>query len=329
MINNSFTCFTCIIPTLTKDYTETHDHLFDLFDMFTISKLVIIGPEKLRSIVENDASARGISNKVEFINGNDIIPFESVQAAYDNRLNELTESGIIQNDPSSAGWYYQQFIKIAYSNICETDYYLCWDADTIPLRKTDMFNENGEPYLDLKTEYIPSYFKTIRNLFGFGKMIEKSFISGHMLFNKKYIYEMIDDIMSTDFRGTTFYEKIFSAMDEMNHGFSEFETYGNWIAVKRPGSHRLRNRHLLRNASLLIKRTDLTKEDLEWLATGFEVAGFERYQDPIPELTELFRSPKYRQKMTSDVFFNTLLESGILGEYKNGGLIVGDIICPA
>ena len=326
MPNNTFDC---IIPTLTKDYVETHDYLFDLFDMFAINKIVVLGPEKLRNIVEEDARSHNFPDRLVFINGNDLIPFDNVQNAYDRRMAELISSGIAQDDASSAGWYYQQFLKIAYYKICETDYYLSWDADTIPLRKTDMFNESGQPYLDIKSEYIPSYFPTIKNLFGFGKLIEKSFISGHMLFKKTLIQEMINDIMSSGYSGDSFYEKIFNAIDILNHGFSEFETYGTWIAAKHPGIYKLRNNNSLRNASLIINRNDLTKDDIAWLATGFDAANFERYQDPYPELTELFRSPKYRSKMTADIFYQTLLESGFFGEYKNGGIIIGDTICPA
>ncbi|WP_409530107.1 DUF6492 family protein [Sphingobacterium sp.] len=37
-----------------------------------------------------------------------------------------------------AGWYFQQFLKMEISKIIQSDHYLIWDADTIPL-KTDPF----------------------------------------------------------------------------------------------------------------------------------------------------------------------------------------------
>ena len=50
------------------------------------------------------------------------------------------------------GWYFQQFLKMAFalSDFCDTEYYLSWDSDTIPLRKIDFFNKAGKPYFTMK-----------------------------------------------------------------------------------------------------------------------------------------------------------------------------------
>lgn len=73
-------------------------------------------------------------------------------------------------DNNSAGWYLQQFIKLSYSRLCKDDYYLVWDSDTVPVRKINFFDETtGLPYIDLKREYHPRYFKTLKLLLGLEK----------------------------------------------------------------------------------------------------------------------------------------------------------------
>lgn len=44
-----------------------------------------------------------------------------------------------------AGWFLQQFLKMGFadSSMCDTEYYLSWDADTIPLRKINFFDLGG------------------------------------------------------------------------------------------------------------------------------------------------------------------------------------------
>ena len=320
--------FPCIIPTLPKDYLETKQHLYLLFDMLPVNRLIFIGSEKLNALVNEDAEYFDLKGKVEFVNENDLIPFDNVKQAYNDRLEELEIRFGRLEKKSRAGWYYQQFLKMEYCNHCNEEYYLCWDADTIPLHYVEMFDPQGIPYLDIKPEYVPSYFATLNNLLGFGKAIEQSFISEHMLFKKSLMHQMIEEIMSAALPGNSFYEKIFLAIDQPFKGFSEFETYGTWIANKHTDEYRLRFWKSIRNTNFMINRNELTKEDLKWLATGFDAASFERYQETYPMLTELFRNPRYREKLTADIFYKELLEAGVFGDYQDGGLKVEECILP-
>ena len=53
------------------------------------------------------------------------------------------------------GWYFQQFLKFAFalSDYCTTDYYLSWDADTIPIREITIFSPQDKPYFSMKHEH--------------------------------------------------------------------------------------------------------------------------------------------------------------------------------
>ena len=197
---------TCIIPAIVKDYQWSHDVLLRYIHNLPVTRVVFIGPEELEALVAEDRFA---GPEISYLNEEDILGRDRVLAAYEKRKRELTAA-----DPSlrcsSFGWYYQQFIKMAYHRICKESYYLCWDMDTIPLKKIDLFNESGQPWLDVKKEFHESYFQTIQNLFGFGKQIEKSFISEHMLFSTEYMGDMIDEIMGIT-KGTEIFTTGFSA----------------------------------------------------------------------------------------------------------------------
>ena len=322
------TLYPCIIPTLPEDYIEVREYLYKILDMLPVSRIVFIGNNELNKIVSDDAIRLEKKEEVEFVNENDLLSFEAVKESYLRRLEEIE---LILGKPektSRVGWYYQQFLKMEYSHHCNEEYYLCWDADTIPLHPINMFNENGVPFLDIKPEYNPSYFETLKNLFGFEKVIEQSFISEHMLIKKSIMNELLDEIIKLDLNGIRFYDKIFSAINKPYNGFSEFETYGTYVAYRHTSDYRLRQWKSMRNTGFMINRIDLTEDDIDWLATGFDAASFERYHETYPVLTKLFRNPEYRKKIRSDIFYNDLLEEGVFGNYKNGGLVVDNMICP-
>lgn len=320
--------FPCIIPTLVEDYIEMRSQLYLIFDRLSVSKLIFIGPSELEKYILVDSGNLGTSSRIDYINENDILPFDLVKQAYESRLSEITSAYGAPERISRAGWYYQQFLKMEFHRLCDSEYYLCWDADTIPLKPINMFHSSGLPYFDLKPEYMNSYFDTLHNLFGFSKVIEQSFISEHMLIKRNFMSEMINEIMSRPLKGNTYYEKIFSAVTMPFNGFSEFETYGTWVAIRHLNTYRLRNWKSLRNTNFMVSRKELTNDDLTWLATGFDAASFERYQETEPVLRDLFLNPGYRNKLPADIFYNTLLEMGVFGDYRDGGLIVGNNKCP-
>lgn len=321
--------FPCIIPTLPGDYRETKKHLYMILDMLSVSKLIFIGSSELEILVTEDAQYREIQDKVYFINENELLPFGDVETAYAKRLEELKERFGDTKNASRPGWYYQQFLKMEYSRLCDEDYYLCWDADTIPLRPIEMFNSQGIPYLDTKPEFSPPYFDTLNNLLGLSKVIERSFISEHMLFKKTLMLELLEEIMKASLKGNTFFEKILNAVNNPHNGFSEFETYGTWVASRHSEEYRLREWKSIRNTNFMINRNDLTDDDLKWLATGFDAASFERYQETYAMLTDLFRNPRYREKLSADLFYKELLEAGVFGDYQNGCLKKDDCFLPA
>ncbi len=167
---------------------------------------------------------------------------------------------------------------------------------------------------------MPGYFITIKKLFGIDKQIEKSFVSEHMLFNTACMKEMISEIETLFFHGEKFYEKIFYGMgiDNMKRGFSEFETYGNWMLSRHPEKYALRNWSSMRLGGYFLESNALNEKDIEWLSKDFDAITFEGYTKVIPELSEAFYNEDYRRKYSARQFYIMLLENGFLGEYENG-----------
>src|SRR5262249_37185497 len=97
--------------------------------------------------------------------------------------------------PRAAGWYFQQLLKLQFAFVDLTeDYYLIWDADTIPLRPMQFFTAEGKMLLTKADEFHEPYFDTYRTLFGTEPRREFSFIAQHMLVQKSIAREMLSRI---------------------------------------------------------------------------------------------------------------------------------------
>ena len=184
-----------------------------------------------------------------------------------------------------AGWYYQQFLKMSFalSRYCDTDYYLSWDSDTIPLRKIDFFNENGKPYFTMKSEYHKPYFVAIERLLGITNINKRSYIAENMLFNKEIMVELISRIQSNNqLKGSSWYEKIVYALEPETvspMGFSEFETYGNYCFNYHPFVYEERMLPSFRSGGLIQGRF-VTERILKQLCFDQATASFEIYDRP-------------------------------------------------
>ena len=94
-----------------------------------------------------------------------------------------------------SGWYFQQLLKYQFAFLKpEDDYYLIWDADTIPLRPMEFFDEDGRMLLTKSDEYHRPYFETYEKLLGRPAQRDFSFISQHILVRKTILREMLGEI---------------------------------------------------------------------------------------------------------------------------------------
>ena len=318
---------TMIIPIIKNDFCRMSWDFRIFFSCLPIHKIVFIGPAELEAEVREVASNKADKYDVSFLNENELIEYKRVQ---DFLKSQLTKWGYGIAENSRPGWYYQQYLKMEYSMICEDEYYLTWDADTIPLHRIDLFDADGIPYLDVKAEYCKDYFITIKRMLGLEKSHENSFISEHMLFSKKWMLELIEELDQTHYEGERYYEKIFAAMgaDNIKRGFSEFETYGTWILNRHPSDYHIREWKSLRKGGVFFEIDKLTSEDRKWLGESFDAISFEKYHPYMMEWAELFQNQQFRQTMRADEIYEMVIKSGVFGKYENGMIRVGEDLWP-
>lgn len=281
-----------------------------------VDELVAELNESIRLLSQQSESEEISEDRLVFVNENDIIPFDDIHKVIAGKM-ELMLKG--QELPRGiTGWYYQQFLKMEYSRICNDEYYMSWDGDTVPCKKVVMFNEAGIPYLDLKHEYNELYFKTMGRLIpGLKKFIDPSFISEHMLFKRDIMKRMIAKLESNDsIPGSRFYEKIINCIplkDIQGNGFSEFETYGSFVCLTSPQTYKLREWYSFRLAGEFFDPETISDDDYEWLGRDFDAISFEKGMSVREDHKNLFDNKEYQSKLSARQMLKIAQE-----EFKDG-----------
>ena len=254
-----------IVPSLASDLDVLLNNKEHVLKYLHVESIVVIGNEDVGKLLDGECG-------IEFIDEKTVCDFGIVYEAIGRR-----------NDAAKgrAGWYYQQFLKMAYAYKSEDEYYLLWDSDTVPVREQTFF-DGPKSFLDLKTEYHKAYFDTIGVLFpSIKKMIRGSFISEHMMIKTEHMREMIDDISKSPCNGNSWIEKIINSIPERElakSGFSEYETYGNYVTCKYRNEYLNRKWHSLRFGELFFEKgRRMNDADMEWLGKYYDAISFEKF----------------------------------------------------
>jgi len=148
---------------------------------------------------------------------------------------------------------------------------------------------------DNKKELHATYFRTMEQLIGIGKVAKDSFIVEHMMFERAYVLKLIARIICTpkraekeksnsepnekSFEAQKFIEAIISAIEpeELDgSGFSEYETYGSFMYHSARDRIALRNLPSLRLGSSFFDRPPTIKQ-LFALSRHYYWASFETW----------------------------------------------------
>ena len=140
------------------------------------------------------------------------------------------------------GWYFQQLLKLYAGKIIPNilDKYLVIDSDTFFL-KPATFVENNKCLYNYGTEYHKPYFDHMKKLNKDLTKINKnkSGICHHMIFEKKYINELISKIEKN--HNELFYNIFLkSVLDKNGSGASEYEIYFNYMLQNYPNKIKIR-----------------------------------------------------------------------------------------
>lgn len=281
--------YTLVMPTIKTDIAKIINNLEAFFEYLPIKNIVIIGAEEIRNSMPNDA-------RLSFMDEKDIIDKDRVIQILKERC---------AGSENRAGWYYQQFLKMSYSEICNEDYYLIWDSDTIPVHKVSMV-EKGHPVFDMKTENHKAYFRTIHRILpGFSKLGNKSFISEHMLISVDLMKSLIKEIEAVSKENYIF--TIINAINvkDLGCGFSEFETYGTYVCTKYPKLYKQRIWKSLRDGSIFFKKSVISNKERIWLSQYYDAISFEKWSGKfqVPQIV----SNWYVNKNISPKFVSIVL----------------------
>lgn len=184
----------------------------------------------------------------------------------DMGLEDLKRKGNLPGFPRGAGWYFQQFLKLAYPMVCpETERYLIWDADTVPLRSFAAFDSTGRalltpatmdsalppPGVFLDTSTIKKmeqatrphrpYFENYRHLFGEEPCQMDSFIAQQMPIHVPTLRKMIARIKERFSGPESWPWKVINNL-QGHHGnlFSEYEFYAHFALQHAAERHAVR-----------------------------------------------------------------------------------------
>ncbi len=281
-----------IMPISQKDVSCAKLSMKYVFQYIRPKRIIIIANSKLKNEFHMD--------QVEFIDEDQMVKdlnLDCIRKLLAERMANIQRSG----------WYFQQFLKMAYAKVCKDEYYLIWDSDTIPLRKIHFFIDN-KPCLDLKKEYCEGYFSTIYQLLGLRKKIDKSFICEHMLINTTIMLDLIDKIEKRN--QSVFYEAIISNIadkDINGSGFSEFETYGTYVLNYYEGFYKIRNsKKVLRHGKRYLMEP--SESNLAWAAKSYWNISFED-SDTISKLSGSIK--KHKVLMKIPLKWLVMIECGI------------------
>ena len=291
-----------------------------------VKELIFIGNRELCDTVNEDISQIYKGLPIRSLLEDDLVKRQPVIDYIKARVSGIDEELLSK---VRCGWYYQQFLKMSFCKMCDEEYYLSWDMDTVPIRNIELFEDNDKPIFGMKNEHNPGYFITITNLLGISKQTDGSFISEHMLFRKDYMQKLIEKIDSSEVSGDNYCDKIINAIDDdyIALGFSEFETYGSFVLDRFPGSYVQKEFHSFRRGSWFVNENELNEDDIKWLAGDYDAVTFENTKQ-ISDMVKLFRNQKYRNSMTARKFYETILESGYFGDYSDGRIDAGDWYAP-
>ena len=201
------------------------------------------------------------------------------------QLRRFPEAGF----PQGAGWYFQQLLKLSFAfRETEDDHYLIWDADTIPLRPIQFFDEQGRMLFTKATERHLPYFETYKNLLGQDPRYEFSFISQHAIVRKSLLREMLEAVGKNVPGNESWPWKIMRSLGGSGFNrFSEYETWGYYVKNFHPQTAVYRELPWSRDGSRLLPAhpspIDLKALGEIYAFVAFEAGhkGFRRFLKPF------------------------------------------------
>ncbi|MBB6733728.1 DUF6492 family protein [Cohnella zeiphila] len=244
-----------VIPAIPKDL-GTLPHVIDGVRKHVahpIGRIFIVAPssDKIKAVCKRKGCT--------FVHESTVLPLRKKDIVYRSKRWERS------------GWLYQQLLKLGSSSVVGHRHFLVIDADTVLIRP-HRFSADGKTTFYCRGWSQPEYFVTYRKLLGEKPPRPRSFVTHYMMFDKEKLRSLKHKIESR--HGTNWYRAIIRSIDRKKQfGFSEFETYGNYVYSRNPGSVRLRS---ARNKSLASSPSALSASQKSRLAARYRSLSFHK-----------------------------------------------------
>jgi hypothetical protein len=135
-------------------------------------------------------------------------------------------------------WIYQQFLKL-FQTISENNQYLIVDSDLIFNREFEVFTADGKKQFFLGVDQNHrQYFNLQQELFGFGRVLNHSFISEVMMFDKVCSQAIL---AKWDYDVAAFYDAVCDLIgDGTQYLIADYELYGSFCRTHFPHEYALK-----------------------------------------------------------------------------------------
>jgi len=207
------------------------------------------------------------------------------------------------NSPRRGGWYFQQFLKMYACTFPRiADHYLIWDSDTILLRDLEFFDEQGRGLVTPTKRHHKPYFQTIKRLLGQDKQTDYSFVAEHLMVRTAYMSELLERLKAYATDGQSWAEAILDAVTPAHlatTGFSEYETYGTYVAARYPDSFASRELKGTRGGAVAFGMDPDAHDLFALMQAGYAYATFEVY---MPRSVEMIRRNKATARKTWELY---------------------------
>lgn len=218
-----------------------------------IGKIMVVSPPSKR------IQALCRRKNCTFINERRVLPISKKDIHYQTKRT------------NRSGWLLQQLLKLAGGSLTKQRYYLVIDADTILIRP-HVFLFNGKTVFYCRNWSRPEYFRTYRKLLGTRPTASRSFVAHYMLFDKSKLSRLKRKIEAM--HKTRWYWAIIKKTNKQSYaGFSEFETYGNFVKAHYPGQLVVKS---ALNKSLCSRPASLTRRRMIRLAQRYRSISFHK-----------------------------------------------------
>lgn len=244
-----------LIPAIEKDL-ETLPYVIDAIRRHVahpIGTIYIVAPKRERLI---ELCRR---KECRFVDENTVLPLTKKHIHYRSARWERS------------GWLFQQLLKLSGDTICSADYFLVVDADTVFIRP-HRFRTGDKTIFYCRSWSQPEYFRTYRKLLKRKAPSPTSFVTHYMLFERAKLAKLKRTIEAR--HRLPWYKAVLRSIDKTKQfGFSEFETYGNYLYSLQPGRVVLKR---ARNKSLPLSVAQVTPERIRRLSGRYRSLSFHK-----------------------------------------------------